>query len=75
MPVYPGLARYGSCMERFGEGLQLRSIKLWKRGVPVEETTPIPGADRFFIRDPDQNRIEIIQWHRPYDPEADGFKG
>jgi len=45
------------------------------RGVPVEETTPIPGADRFFIRDPDGNRIEIIQWHRPYDPEADGFRG
>jgi len=45
------------------------------RGVPVEETTPIPGADRFFIRDPDGNRIEIIQWHRPYDPESDGFRG
>src|SRR5258705_235097 len=42
------------------------------RGVPIEETTPIPGADRFFIRDPDSNRIEVIQWHRPYHPEADG---
>jgi catechol 2,3-dioxygenase-like lactoylglutathione lyase family enzyme len=41
-------------------------------GVPVDETTPIPGADRFFIRDPDGNRIEIIQWLRPYDPAADG---
>jgi catechol 2,3-dioxygenase-like lactoylglutathione lyase family enzyme len=37
-----------------------------ERGVPVQETTPIPGADRFFINDPDDNRIEIIQWHRPY---------
>lgn len=37
--------------------------------VPTEETTPIPGADRFFIRDPDGNRIEIIQWLRPYDSE------
>jgi catechol 2,3-dioxygenase-like lactoylglutathione lyase family enzyme len=37
-------------------------------GVPVQETTPIPGADRFFIHDPDGNRIEIIQWLRPYDP-------
>ena len=37
-------------------------------GIPTEETTPIPGADRFFIHDPDGNRIEIIQWLRPYDP-------
>lgn len=36
--------------------------------VPLQETTPIPGADRFFIADPDGNRIEIIQWLRPYDP-------
>jgi glyoxylase I family protein len=35
--------------------------------VPVQETTPIPGADRFFVADPDGNRIEIIQWLRPYD--------
>lgn len=34
-----------------------------------EETTPIPGADRFFIYDPDGNRIEIIQWLRPYSSE------
>src|SRR6478609_2454288 len=26
------------------------------RGVPLTETTPIPGADRFFIADPDGNR-------------------
>jgi catechol 2,3-dioxygenase-like lactoylglutathione lyase family enzyme len=37
-------------------------------GIAVEETTPIPGADRFFIYDPDGNRIEIIEWKRPYDP-------
>jgi catechol 2,3-dioxygenase-like lactoylglutathione lyase family enzyme len=36
--------------------------------VATEETTPIPGADRFFIYDPDGNRIEIIQWLSPYDP-------
>src|SRR5262245_3981784 len=29
-------------------------------GVPVQETTPIPGADRFFVADPDGNRLEII---------------
>jgi catechol 2,3-dioxygenase-like lactoylglutathione lyase family enzyme len=41
-------------------------------GIRPEETTPIPGADRFFIHDPDGNRIEIIQWLRPYDPAKDG---
>jgi catechol 2,3-dioxygenase-like lactoylglutathione lyase family enzyme len=40
-----------------------------ERGIPTEETTPIPGADRFFIADPDGNRIEIIQWLRPYSSE------
>jgi catechol 2,3-dioxygenase-like lactoylglutathione lyase family enzyme len=44
-------------------------------GVSTEETTPIPGADRFFIADPDGNRIEIIQWLRPYNPATDGWKG
>lgn len=39
-----------------------------EHGVRTDETTPIPGADRFFIYDPDGNRIEIIQWLRPYDP-------
>ncbi len=38
-------------------------------GIPTDETTPIPGADRFFIFDPDGNRIEIIQWLRPYSSE------
>jgi glyoxylase I family protein len=38
-------------------------------GVATTETTPIPGADRFFINDPDGNRIEIIQWLRPYSSE------
>jgi catechol 2,3-dioxygenase-like lactoylglutathione lyase family enzyme len=36
------------------------------QGVEVDETTLIPGADRFFIHDPDGNRIEIIQWLRSY---------
>lgn len=43
-----------------------------ERGLPLEETTPIPGADRFFVFDPDFNRIEIIQWLRPYDPVESG---
>ena len=41
-----------------------------KCGVPMQETTVIPGADRFFIHDPDGNRIEVIQWHTPYGPAA-----
>lgn len=43
-----------------------------RHGIPIQETTPIPGADRFFIFDPDGNRIEIIQWLQPYDPAASG---
>jgi catechol 2,3-dioxygenase-like lactoylglutathione lyase family enzyme len=42
------------------------------KGLLTEETTPIPGADRFFIYDPDGNRIEVIQWLRPYDPAVSG---
>lgn len=41
-------------------------------GISTEETVKIPSADRFFIQDPDGNRIEIIQWERPYDPAMDG---
>lgn len=43
-----------------------------RHGIPIQETTPIPGADRFFIFDPDGNRIEIIQWIEAYDPAASG---
>src|SRR6516164_3454463 len=35
-------------------------------GIRTDEATPIPGADRFFLSDPDGNRIEVIQWLRPY---------
>jgi catechol 2,3-dioxygenase-like lactoylglutathione lyase family enzyme len=45
-----------------------------RHNIPPEETTPIPGADRFFIHDPDGNRIEIIQWLQPYDPAVSGAK-
>jgi catechol 2,3-dioxygenase-like lactoylglutathione lyase family enzyme len=41
-------------------------------GVPIQETTPIPHCDRFFVHDPDGNRIEIIQWLVPYDPAVSG---
>jgi glyoxylase I family protein len=42
------------------------------RGIPTEETTIIPGCDRFFIYDPDGNRVEVIHWVRTYDPAAIG---
>jgi len=42
------------------------------RGISPEETSKIPGCDRFFIYDPDGNRIEIIQWLEPYDPASSG---
>ena len=45
---------------------------LRSHGVAIEETTPIPHCDRFFIRDPDGNRIELICWLKPYDHERDG---
>src|SRR5262249_20791234 len=45
-----------------------------QHGVEINETTLIPGADRFFVHDPDGNRIEIIQWQRPYDPAESGVK-
>ena len=41
-------------------------------GIEPDETTPIPGADRFFVYDPDGNRIEIIRWLEPYDPAVSG---
>jgi glyoxylase I family protein len=41
-------------------------------GLKVEETVRIAAADRFFLRDPDGNRVEILQWLRPYQPESDG---
>jgi catechol 2,3-dioxygenase-like lactoylglutathione lyase family enzyme len=42
------------------------------RGLTIDETVKIAAADRFFVRDPDGNRIEILQWDRKYDPESDG---
>ena len=41
-------------------------------GVPIDETVKIAAADRFFVRDPDGNRIEVLQWERPYESEKDG---
>ena len=43
-----------------------------ERGIALEETTVIPSCDRFFVYDPDGNRIEIIQWLEAYDPAVGG---
>jgi catechol 2,3-dioxygenase-like lactoylglutathione lyase family enzyme len=42
------------------------------RGIEIQETGPIPHCDRFFVFDPDGNRIEIIQWLEPYNPVESG---
>ena len=44
------------------ENAQAARKHLTHLGIPIRETTPIPGAERFFVADPDGNRIEIIQW-------------
>ena len=41
-------------------------------GVDTQETTRIPQCDRFFVADPDGNRVEVIQWLEPYDPAVSG---
>jgi glyoxylase I family protein len=41
-------------------------------GIAIDETVAIPGCDRFFIRDPDGNRIEILHWQEKYNSERDG---
>jgi len=43
-----------------------------ERGLAIEETVKISAARRFFVRDPDGNRVELLEWERPYAPETDG---
>src|SRR5262245_5286923 len=57
--------------------LRVRDVKQAREhfrrlGVAIAETTVIPGCDRFFISDPDANRIEVVQWLEPYDPAKSG---
>jgi len=37
-----------------------------EKGCNIQETILIPGADRFFVRDPEGNLIEIIEWKAEY---------
>jgi catechol 2,3-dioxygenase-like lactoylglutathione lyase family enzyme len=48
------------------EDAKAARIHLKDHGFPVSETTPIPGADRFFTKDPDGNRLELIQFSEDY---------
>jgi catechol 2,3-dioxygenase-like lactoylglutathione lyase family enzyme len=45
-----------------------QSARAWmkEKGFDIEETILILGADRFFVRDPDGNLIEIIEWQEAY---------
>ncbi|MDB5309652.1 MAG: bleomycin resistance protein [Gemmataceae bacterium] len=56
----------------FTPDAQAARVYLSGLGVPFEETVKIAAADRFFVYDPDGNRIEILQWVRPYQPDTDG---
>lgn len=47
-------------------------MELSAKGLKIDETVKIDAADRFFVRDPDGNRIELLQWQRPYEPQRDG---
>ncbi|MCX7666356.1 MAG: VOC family protein [Gemmataceae bacterium] len=52
--------------------IQYARTYLTQQGLTLEETVKIRYADRFFIRDPFGNRIEILQWEYKYDPNLDG---
>lgn len=54
---------------------QAAKAELAARGVEIQETVPIAGADRFFIADPDGNNIEIIQWLRQWDSSSESELG
>lgn len=45
-----------------------QAARAWMKehSVEIQETILIPGADRFFIRDPFDNLIEIIEWKETY---------
>ena len=45
-----------------------QAARAWmkEKGFDIQETILIPGADRFFVRDPDNNLVEIIEWQEEY---------
>ncbi|HVL13444.1 MAG TPA: VOC family protein [Gemmata sp.] len=52
--------------------IELAREHVLARGFEIQETGPIPHCDRFFVHDPDGNRIELIQWMEPYYPAESG---
>ena len=58
-------------------GLTVKNIQAARdhfttHGFEIEESVAIAAAERFFVHDPDGNRIEIVQWKRPYYADRDG---
>ncbi|MGL6073777.1 MAG: VOC family protein [Fimbriiglobus sp.] len=49
------------------DDIQAARAELTAAGLKVDDTVKIAAADRFFVRDPDGNRIEILHWFRPYE--------
>lgn len=47
--------------------LEALRVHLTEKGIPVEETIPITNRPRFFVRDPYQNLIELVQITGEYD--------
>ena len=45
---------------------QAARSQLQAKGISIDEAVSIPGADRVFISDPEDNRIEIIEWKEAY---------
>jgi len=54
------------------DDLAAARLALESAGILTTDTMKIAAADRFFIADPDGNRIEILTWLRPYEPLRDG---
>ena len=54
------------------DDVQAARDALRAKGLTIAETVKIAAADRFFVRDPDGNRVELLQWQRPYAPDTDG---
>lgn len=38
---------------------------LLEKGVKISDTVPLPDRERFFVYDPFDNRIELIEFHPP----------
>lgn len=43
------------------DDLAAAGAELERRGYPIEAARPLPGISRFFTRDPDGNRLELMQ--------------